>query len=84
VVLAVADDRASTAQLEALFTEQREAEWAEVLGDCGKYEVELAGEVAKGKLTLADMRAHPIFRLALHEHRLARHRSQTRRETRSR
>jgi len=32
----------------------------------------------------ATMRAHPIFRLAPHEHRLARHRSQTRRETRSR
>jgi len=55
VVLAVADDQASTAQLEALFTEQREAEWAEFLRDCGKYEAELAGEVAKGKLTLAEL-----------------------------
>ena len=54
VILAVADDQASTAQLEALFTEQREAEWAEFIGDCGKYEAELAGEVAKGKLTLAE------------------------------
>ena len=54
VVLAVADDQASTAQLEALFTAQREAEWAEFGGDCGKYEIELAGEVAKGKLTLAE------------------------------
>ncbi len=51
----MADDQASTAQLEALFTEQREAEWAEFLGDCGKYEAELAGEVAKGKLTLAEL-----------------------------
>ena len=55
VILAVADDQASTAQLEALFTEQREAEWAEFLADCGKYEAELAGEVAKGKLTLAEL-----------------------------
>ncbi len=55
VVLAVADDQASTAQLEALFTEQREAEWAEFVADCGKYEAELAGEVAKGKLTLAEL-----------------------------
>ena len=55
VVLAVADDQASTVQLEALFTAQREAEWAEFLGDCGKYEAELAGEVAKGKLTLAEL-----------------------------
>ena len=55
VVLAVADDQASTAQLETLFTGQREAEWAEFLGDCGKYEAELAGEVAKSKLTLAEL-----------------------------
>jgi hypothetical protein len=55
VVLAVADDQASTAQLEALFTEQREAEWGEFLADCGKYEAELADEVAKGKLTLAEL-----------------------------
>jgi hypothetical protein len=55
VVLAVADEQDSTARLEALFTEQREAEWTEFLGDCGKYEAELAGEVAKGKLTLAEL-----------------------------
>jgi len=55
VVLTVADDEASVAQLEAAFTEQREAEWAEFLGDCGKYESELAAEVAKGKLTLAEL-----------------------------
>ena len=55
IVLVVADDQASTAQLEALFTEQREAEWAEFLSDCGKYEAELAGEVTKGKLTLAEL-----------------------------
>ncbi len=55
VVLTVADEEASVAQLEALFTEQREAEWGEFLGDCGKYEAELAGEVAKGKLTLAEL-----------------------------
>jgi Tfp pilus assembly protein PilN len=55
VVLAVVDEEASAAQLEALFTAQREAEWAEFLSDCGKYEAELAGEVAKGKLTLAEL-----------------------------
>ncbi len=55
VVLVVADDQDSTAQLEALFIEQREAEWAEFLSDCSKYEAELAGEVAKGKLTLAEL-----------------------------
>ena len=55
VVLAVADDQASVGQLEALFTAQREAEWGEFVSDCGKYEAELAGEVAKGKLTLAEL-----------------------------
>lgn len=55
VVLGVADDDASVTQLERLFTEQREAEWVEFLGDCTKYEAELADEVAKGKLTLAEL-----------------------------
>jgi hypothetical protein len=55
VVLAVASEEASAAQLEALFTAQREAEWGEFLSDCGKYETELAGEIAKGKLTLAEL-----------------------------
>jgi hypothetical protein len=55
VVLTVADDADSVSQLEALFSEQREAEWGEFLGDCAKYEAELADEVAKGKLTLAEL-----------------------------
>jgi len=55
VVLAVAVEEASETQLEALFTALREAEWGEFLSDCGKYEAELAGEVAKGKLTLAEL-----------------------------
>jgi len=55
VVLVVADDDVSVSQLESLFTEQREAEWVEFLGDCDKYEAELKDEVAKGKLTLAEL-----------------------------
>ena len=55
IVLTVADDEANAGQLEALFTEQREAEWTEFLADCGKYETELADEIAKGKLTLAEL-----------------------------
>lgn len=55
VVLAVADDGASNGKLEALFTAQREAEWAEFVSDCGKYETELEREVTKGKLTLAEL-----------------------------
>src|SRR5215471_11976375 len=55
VVLAVAAEEASETQLEVLFTALREAEWGEFLSDCGKYEAELAGEVLKGKLTLAEL-----------------------------
>ncbi len=55
VVLAVADDDVSISQLETLFTEQREAEWTEFLGDCDKYDAELAEEVAKKKFTLAEL-----------------------------
>ena len=55
VVISVADDDASVAQLESLYTDQREAEWAEFLADCAKYEAELADEVRKGKLTLAEL-----------------------------
>jgi hypothetical protein len=54
VVINVAADE-SVAQLEALFTEHREDEWTEFLGDCTKYETELQDEVAKGKLTLAEL-----------------------------
>ena len=54
VVLAVAEE-ASASQLETLFTAQREAEWGEFLADCGKYETELAGEAATGKLTPAEL-----------------------------
>jgi hypothetical protein len=55
VTLAVADDDHSVAQLERLFTEQRDLEWQEFLADCDKYEAELADEVRKGKLTLAEL-----------------------------
>ncbi len=55
VVLAVAEEQASTAQLEELFTGHREAEWGGFLSDCGKYQAELAAEIAKGKLTLAEL-----------------------------
>jgi hypothetical protein len=55
VSLAVADDDHSVAQLERLFTEQRDLEWQEFLADCDKYEAELADEVKKGKLTLAEL-----------------------------
>jgi hypothetical protein len=55
VILVVADDDHSVAQLEALFTAERESEWGEFLGDCDKYEAELAAEVKKQKFTLAEL-----------------------------
>jgi alkaline phosphatase len=55
VVLVVADDDTSVAQLERLFTDQREAEWVEFVADCDKYEAELREELRKGKLTLAEL-----------------------------
>jgi hypothetical protein len=55
ITLAVADDDQSVSELERLFSEQSESEWGEFLGDCAKYEAELADEVRKGKLTLAEL-----------------------------
>ena len=55
VVLAVTGEQTGAVQLEELFTAEREAEWAEFLSDCGKFEAELASEVGKGKLTLAEL-----------------------------
>jgi hypothetical protein len=46
---------ADAARLETLFTDAREAEWAEFLADCAKYEAELDQEIAKGKFTLAEL-----------------------------
>jgi len=55
VTLVVADDDHSVAQLEQLFSEQRDLEWQEFLADCDKYDAELAGEIKKGKFTLAEL-----------------------------
>ena len=43
------------ARLEALFTAAREAEWAEFLADCAKYEAELDKEIRTAKFTLAEL-----------------------------
>jgi len=48
-------DEANAARLEALFTAAREAEWAEFLADCGKYEAELDKELQIEKFTLAEL-----------------------------
>src|SRR6266536_1101964 len=42
-------DEANAARLEGLFTAARQAEWAEFLADCGKYEAELDKETRTRK-----------------------------------
>lgn len=56
LVLAAAGFAGSdAARLEELYTETREAEWAEFVADCGKYLAELDREVAIQKFTLAEL-----------------------------
>ncbi|WP_435122922.1 Chromate resistance protein ChrB [Amycolatopsis thermoflava] len=43
------------ARLEALFTADREEEWAEFLADCGKFEAEIDKEIAHRKFTMAEL-----------------------------
>jgi ChrB-like protein len=42
-------------RLAAVYTAAREAEWAEFLAECGKYLAEIDKEIAKAKLTLAEL-----------------------------
>jgi 2-hydroxychromene-2-carboxylate isomerase len=46
---------ADTHRLTELFTEEREAEWAEFLDDCAKFEAEIDKEFATGKFTQAEL-----------------------------
>jgi hypothetical protein len=55
LVLDVAPTDATTTSLEELFVAEREAEWTEFVADCGKYESEIASEIAKEKFTLAEL-----------------------------
>lgn len=55
VLQATGRGEADAARLEALFTEARQAEWAEFIADCGKFDAEIDAEIAKGKLTLAEL-----------------------------
>jgi flagellar biosynthesis regulator FlaF len=48
-------DEEQAARLEALFTAARQAEWAEFVSDCGKYEAELDKELHTRKFTLAEL-----------------------------
>jgi len=59
------NDELHADRLEALFTAGREDEWREFVAECGKYEAELDDEVARGKLTLAELdeEEHSLERL---------------------
>jgi len=46
--------RSGAARFEAMFTAARQADWAEFLADCGKFEDELAKEIRTAKFTLAE------------------------------
>jgi hypothetical protein len=54
-VFEVNPTEATVARLEAAFTAEREAEWAEFLSECTKFEAEIAGEIASEKFTLAEL-----------------------------
>ena len=47
--------QADAARLEQLFIQARQAEWAEFLADCGKFDAEIDTEIARGKFTLAEL-----------------------------
>jgi hypothetical protein len=58
-------DQATGAVLEEAFRRAREDEWAEFAAECGKFEAEIAKELAKGKLTAAELEEeeHSLERL---------------------
>ena len=51
----VVPTESSSAVLEELFSAEREAEWGEFVSECGKFEAEIAREIAKEKFTLAEL-----------------------------
>jgi flagellar biosynthesis regulator FlaF len=53
------------ARLEALFTADRQDEWAEFLADCGKFDAEIDKEIRTRKFTLAELdeEEHSLDRL---------------------
>jgi hypothetical protein len=55
VLQATGRGQADAARLEQLFTEARQAEWAEFIADCGKFDAEIDAEIAKAKFTLAEL-----------------------------
>jgi hypothetical protein len=58
-------DQATAAALEAAFRQARQAEWAEFVAECDKFEAEIAKELRKGKLIVAELEEeeHSLERL---------------------
>ena len=54
-VFDVAPTEATSARLEAAFTAEREAEWAELLTECVNFDAEIAGQIATEQFTLAEL-----------------------------
>jgi len=54
-VFAVSPTEATSARLEQAYTVEREAEWAEFVSECDKFDAEIAREIATRKFTLAEL-----------------------------
>ncbi|TQF69480.1 chromate resistance protein ChrB [Rhodococcus spelaei] len=58
-------DDTDSSRLEAMFNAERAEEWGEFLADCGKFDTEIDKEIAKNKLTMAELEEeeHSLERL---------------------
>ena len=54
-ILIVDDKQDNLYYLEALFTAERNEEWAEFLAECAKFDAEIDKEIATGKFTVAEL-----------------------------
>lgn len=55
VLDAAGRDERDGARLAALFTAERDEEWAEFLSDCGKFDAEIDKEIRNRKFTIAEL-----------------------------
>jgi DNA-binding transcriptional regulator PaaX len=55
VLTAAGRDQPDAARLEALFTAERDEEWAEFLADCAKFDAEIDKEIRIAKFTMAEL-----------------------------
>lgn len=65
VLTAAGRDQPDAARLEALFTAERDEEWAEFLADCAKFDAEIDKEIRIAKFTIAELEEeeHSLERL---------------------